>query len=236
MNNSTSPPTQLPVGGQRGGNIKITTNPPLIPAQKAAVADKIASDPTLPADTVQGVVAGQAQSQSPGSQGATFDENHITDTPYAVAVDPDALPNSGRYPAPTVFSPGDIVQEPGAPAYIYYYSNNGDGTITPYVVTAAADDAKPADTIKAKIGSIAGTTGFSSINKGTIQAVCNNEAGLVRGAAAALKKLANQLSATKADNIDESVKQIVNATIERIRATAAYLLTSAAAADAANNI
>jgi hypothetical protein len=235
-NNSTTPPTPLTVGGQIGGNILVKTEPALNPSQRAALAKAVSEDPDLPAE-VKGVAPGRNPTPipTPGVQGSTYDENHIEDTPYGVAVDPDALPNSGKYTAPGVFSPGDIVQESGKPAYVYYISNNGDGTTTPYLVTAPANDPAAATTIKNKIDTITGTAGFKSINKGTMQAVFNNEASLVRATAASLKKMANQLSATPTENIDPVVAQTVKATIDRINVTSAYLLTSAAAADAANN-
>jgi hypothetical protein len=235
INNSTDPPTVL-----LGGAIRVQTNPPLTPQQKREAAQAISAG----LSDVQGIPPGGvtpgtevSSSQGIGSNlGATLNENRIQNSENAILLSPDQMPNSSEFAAPGVFSAAEIVKDvKNGVAYAYYLHDNGDGSMKAYLVTASVDDPQYEATMRRKIDSISGNVGFSSINKGTLQAVFSNEADLVRGLASALKRMANQLISTPAANIDDNIKSVVTATIERINTTAEYLLTTASAADAATN-
>jgi hypothetical protein len=195
------------VGGQLGGNIAVRTSPPLNPSQKAALANAVSRNPDLPTEMVERVEAGTSPGQSLGVQGVTYNENDIVDSPNAIPMDPNALPNSSKYAAPGVFSAGDIVQESGKVAYVYYIANNGDGTTTPYLATAPPNDPNFVATIKAKIDNITGNVGLTNINQGVLDALKGGVSDALETALRSLNKIVNQLNSTTSDKIDEDVKQ-----------------------------
>jgi hypothetical protein len=205
-NNSTTPPTPLTVGGQLGGSIKIRMDPPLSQTQKTALADAVSHDSALPRDLVKTVVAGPSARPAASSTTVTINENAIIDTPTAQAISPDQMPNSGLYAAPGSLGAINSDTERNI-SWVYFLSENPDGTIQPFIVTAPTSDPLAATpVIEEKIRKIVGNVGLNSINQAVLDALQGGISDALQTALRALNKIVNQLKATDSSKIDEAVR------------------------------